>query len=162
MSSCLRRIEETDERVKEKEGELKQAGGSITYYCMCYSKPILNCDGRRHLSEAVKVPMNHTALTDFFLSLSVYLILTLNLFLSPIGTQPVTMIFSLSLFVSPWSHIPALSATWDVLERNEVHLSLFSHSYTHPATCCFISLCLYACRSNSVWSCLSAGSHHCS
>lgn len=33
--------------------------------------------------------------------------------------------------------------TWDVPERNEVHLSQFSHVYTLPATCSFISGCVY-------------------
>lgn len=69
---------------------------------MCYPKLILNCDGRRHLSEVVKVAMNHTALTPF--SLSVYLPLYLPL--SPFGTQPVCVTLSLFLFVSPLSHVP--------------------------------------------------------
>lgn len=78
-----------DDRVRVKEGEIKRGAGSITCYCVCYTELILNCDGRRHLSEAVKVPMNHTVLTPFSLSLSVYLTLTLYPPLSPFGTQPV-------------------------------------------------------------------------
>lgn len=35
-----------------------------------------------------------------------------------------------------------LSATWDVAERNEVHLSLFPHLYTLPATLPCISCCV--------------------
>lgn len=44
-----------------KEGELKWEGGSITCYCICNNKLILNCDGRWHLSQTVKVLMNHSS-----------------------------------------------------------------------------------------------------
>lgn len=67
---------------------------------MCYSKLILNCDGSRHLSEAVKVPMNHTTLTPFSLCVD------LTRPLSPFGMQPVCVTLSLSLFVSLPSHVP--------------------------------------------------------
>lgn len=151
---------------KRGKGKMKREGGCVTCYCMCYTEMILHCDGRRHLSEAVKVPMNHTALSLFLsLSLSVYILLSLSIFLfSPFGTRPVCA--SLSLFSVCFSAVTctclgALSATWDVPESNEVHLSPFSHLYTLPATCCFyLPLCPYAGFSYSVCSSLTAGSHH--
>lgn len=123
---------------------------------MCYTELILNCDGRRHLSEAVKVPMNHTAPTLF--SLPVHLTLTLYLPLSPFGTTAcVRDSLSLSVCFSAvtCTCLRALSATRDVPERNEVHLSLFLHLYTLPATCCFIPHCVYTPVSVS-WSALAA------
>lgn len=88
----LRGREMADERAKEEGGEIKPEGGGVTCYCMCCTKLILNCDGRRRLSEAVKVPMNHTALTLFSLSLHVLVSLFIFLFL-PVG-------FSLSAWLS--------------------------------------------------------------
>ena len=101
--ACLRshvweKREATDERVKEEGGEIKRRGARITCYCMCFSKLILNCDGRRHLSEAVKVPMNHTALAAFSLRVD------LTRPPSPFGMRPVCV--TLSLFVSLPSHVP--------------------------------------------------------
>lgn len=72
---------------------------------MCYTKLILNCDVRRHLSEAVKVPMNHTELTPFSLSSSLYIFLSLYLPRSAFGIQFVCVTLPVSLFVSPLLHV---------------------------------------------------------
>lgn len=116
---------------ERQKGEIKREGGSITCYCMCYTKLILNCDGRRHLSEAVKVPMNHTALTPFPLSL--YILLSLFIFLFFPLWDSACLCNSLSFCVCfstvTCTCLGALSATWDVQGINEVHLSLF-HIHT--------------------------------
>lgn len=93
---------------KRGKGKMKREGGCVTCYCMCYTKMILHRDGRRHLSEAVKVPMNHTALSLFlFLSLSFYVLLSLSIFLSlPLGLGLSARVSLFSLFVSPLSHVP--------------------------------------------------------
>lgn len=102
-----------DERVKEKEGEIKR-GGCITCYSICYTELIVYCDWRRHLSKAVKLPMNYPALTPFSLSLSLYILPSLFIFLFlPLGAC-LRDSLSFSLFVSPLSHIP-------VSERYQQH-----------------------------------------
>lgn len=90
-----------DERVKEKEGEIKR-GGCITCYSICYTELIVYCDWMRHLSKAVKLPMNYPFLS---LALSVHLALALYLPLSPFGTQPVCMTLSLFLCLFPRCHM---------------------------------------------------------
>lgn len=127
----------TDERPKEGEGEIKR-GGAITCNCICCSELILNCDGRRHLSQAVNVPMNHALLGPSSLSLSTDL--------SPGGTQPVSLRLCLSLFVAPLSHVP-VSEYYQRhgMRRGEMKCicSLFSHFHPLPATCSFISRCVF-------------------
>lgn len=93
-------------RVKAREGEIKR-GGCVTCYSICYTELIVYRDWRRHLSKAVKLPMNYTALTPFSLAhslpLSVHLTLAFYLPLLPFGSQPVCVTLSL---VSPLSHVP--------------------------------------------------------
>lgn len=130
-------------RVKAREGEIKR-GGCVTCYSICYTELIVYRDWRRHLSKAVKLPMNYTALTPFSLAhslpLSVHLTLAFYLPLLPFGSQLVCVTLSLVSPAVTCTCLRALSATWDVPERNEMHLSLFLHLCTLlPATCCFIS-----------------------
>lgn len=135
-------------RVKAREGEIKR-GGCVTCYSICYTELIVYRDWRRHLSKAVKLPMNYTALTPFSrphsLPFSVHLTLAFYLPLLPYGTHPVcvTLSFSACFPAVTCTCLRALSATWDVPERNETHLSLFLYLCTLlPATCCFISHCV--------------------
>lgn len=141
VSAFLIEREMTDGRVKKKEGEIKRGGGRITCYCMCYTKLILNCDGRRHLSEAVKVPMNHTALTPF--SLSVYLTL------SPFGTQPVCATLSLFLCLFFRYHMYLSQSTISDMGCTAEKWSAFVTVFTFIHSSChmlfYLSRCLYAC-----------------
>lgn len=85
MCLLFQAVRTVDERVKEKEGEI-QLGGCITCNNICYTKLIMKCDWRRHLSKAVKLPMNYTVLTPSSLSLSLYNLPSLLIFLFlPLG-----------------------------------------------------------------------------
>lgn len=120
---------------------MKDGGGGVVYLQLLWcTKQILNCDENRHLSEAVRVPMNHTALSPLTPTL-LYL-----LFMSSSGTNCVSLSLSVSLLVSPLSHVPGskrYQQCWVCCRKINCICHLFSLLYTVAATCCFISCCAF-------------------
>ncbi len=127
----------TDEKVKAKEGKMKWEGGSITCNCMCYTKLWWEATP---LWSSKSPHESHSACSLYILlSLFIFLLSPLGLWLCAWLSFFVSVCFSTVTCTCP----RALSATWDVPERNVVHLSQFLHLYTLPATWCFISHCVF-------------------
>lgn len=109
-SVCLlfQEVTVADERVKEKEGEIKLGGCITTCTSICYTKLTVKCDWRRHLSKAVKLPMNYTVLTPS--SLPLYILPSLFVFLFlPLGLSAwLPLIFS---FFPPHCHMYLCQST---------------------------------------------------